>query len=123
MTDAPKPPDERLLAYARPHTRVKVASRRRINLHVTGEGSPTVLLLNGLGGTSLSWARVQRRIEPLTRVVAYDHAGLGHSDPGPLPRTSQAIVADLRAALKAAGIGPPYIVVGQSASGLHGRLF
>ena len=55
MTDTPKPPDERLLAYARPQTRVKVASRRRINLHVTGEGSPTVLLLNGLGGTTLSF--------------------------------------------------------------------
>jgi pimeloyl-ACP methyl ester carboxylesterase len=59
----------------------------------------------------------------VARVVAYDHAGLGHSDPGPLPRTSERIVADLRAALKGAGLEPPYVLVGQSASGLHSRLF
>jgi pimeloyl-ACP methyl ester carboxylesterase len=123
MTEDRKAPDERLLAYARPHTRVRVASKRRINLHISGEGSPTVVLMNGLGGTALTWARVQRRIEGMARVVAYDHAGLGHSDPGPLPRTSEAIVADLRAALRGAGIAPPYVLVGQSASGLHARLF
>ncbi len=122
--DAPAPkPDERLLLYAAPQTLVKVGRRRRINLTISGEGSPTVVLMNGLGGTTLSWARVQRRLEGKTRVVAYDHAGLGFSDPGPLPRTSERIVADLRAALKGAGIAGPYVLVGQSASGLHARLF
>ncbi|HQU38021.1 MAG TPA: hypothetical protein PLR65_15670, partial [Anaerolineales bacterium] len=38
----------------------------------TVEGSPTVILEQGLGGTSAAWARVQPEIAKSTRVCAYD---------------------------------------------------
>ena len=112
-----------LLAYAKPSNRVRIASKRRLNVHVTGSGTPPILLLNGLGGTNLSWFRVQRALSAETTVVSFDHAGLGFSDPGPLPRSSQTITEDLRTALRHLGIAPPYIVVGQSAGGLNAQYF
>jgi pimeloyl-ACP methyl ester carboxylesterase len=110
-------------AYAGPQTRVRVASRRRLNVLVTGQGAPPILLLNGLGGTNLGWYRVQKTLSAQTTVVSVDHAGLGFSDPGPLPRSSKAIVEDLRKALQTLKIAPPYIVVGQSAGGLNAQYF
>jgi pimeloyl-ACP methyl ester carboxylesterase len=55
--------------------------------------------------------------------VGYDNAGFGFSDPGPLPRTASAILSDLRAALTAADIPPPYILAGWSFGGLIMQLF
>jgi pimeloyl-ACP methyl ester carboxylesterase len=112
--------DER---YACPQTLVRIGRRRRLNLLIAGEGAPTVIFAAGMNGATLHWARVQRVVAEKTRTVAFDKAGLGFSDPGPLPRNAGAIVDDLRAALKAAGIGPPYVLVGHSAGGPQMRLF
>jgi pimeloyl-ACP methyl ester carboxylesterase len=109
--------------YAAPHTLVKIGRRRRLNLLVAGEGGPTVIFATGLIGTTLGWARVQPAVAHTTRTVAFDKAGMGFSDPGPMPRTASAIVGDLRAALAAAAIAPPYILVGHSAGGPQMRLF
>jgi len=106
-----------------PHTLVRIGRRRRLNLVVAGDGVPTVIFAPGLINTSLEWARVQSAVARGTRTVAFDKAGMGFSDPGPLPRTASAVVRDLRAALKAAGIPPPYVLVGWSAGGLQMRLF
>jgi pimeloyl-ACP methyl ester carboxylesterase len=109
--------------YARPPRLVKISGKRRLNMLILGEGSPTVIFAPGGGASTLEWARVQHPISTETRTVAYDNAGLGFSDPGPLPRTASAGVSDLRAALKAADIAPPYVLVGWSLGGLHMRLF
>jgi pimeloyl-ACP methyl ester carboxylesterase len=109
--------------YAGPQTLVKIGARRRVNLLIAGEGSPTVIFAPGGGCSTLEWGRVQHPIAAKTRTVAFDYAGLGFSDPGPLPRTGSAIVDDLRAALKAAQIAPPYILAGWSLGGLYMRLF
>jgi pimeloyl-ACP methyl ester carboxylesterase len=109
--------------YARPQQLVRVNRRRRLNLLVTGEGGPTVVLAAGFLGGTLDWGYVQHRLSRSRRVVSFDTAGLGFSDPGPPPRTSSAIVRDLRAALANAGIGPPYILAGHSAGGLRMHLF
>jgi pimeloyl-ACP methyl ester carboxylesterase len=109
--------------YAGPQTLVKVSRRRRLNLLIAGEGAPTVIFAPGGGRTTLEWGRVQHPIALKTRTVAFDYAGLGFSDPGPLPRTGSAIVNDLRAALKVADIPPPYILAGWSIGGLYMRLF
>jgi pimeloyl-ACP methyl ester carboxylesterase len=109
--------------YARPQTLVKVGRRRRLNLLILGEGSPTVIFSPGGGASTLEWARVQHPISAKTRTVAYDNAGFGFSDPGPLPRTARAAVDDLRVALKEADIRPPYVLAGWSLGGLHMRLF
>ena len=109
--------------YAGPQTLVKIGRRRRLNLLIAGEGAPTVIFAAGLNGTALHWARVQPAVALKTRTVAFDKAGMGFSDPGPSPRTASAVIDDLRAALKAAGIAPPYVLVGHSAGGPQMRLF
>ena len=117
-------PDPRLdQYYAGPHTLAKVSHRRRLNLVVTGENAPTVILAGGHGCTTLSWAPVQIGLGLSARTVSFDQAGMGFSDPGPLPVTGSAVVEDLRAALKSAGVAPPYVLVGLSLGGLYMRLF
>jgi pimeloyl-ACP methyl ester carboxylesterase len=96
---------------------------RRIDFICTGQGSPTVLLESGFGAGASAWGRVQPRIAAKTRVCAYDRAGFGFSDPGPMPRDGAAIARDLDFGLKAARIRGPYVVVGHSAGGLYARLF
>jgi pimeloyl-ACP methyl ester carboxylesterase len=109
--------------YAGPQTLMNVGRRRRLNLLIAGKGEPTVIFAPGGWASTLEWARVQHAIAAKTRTVAYDNAGFGFSDPGPLPRTASAIVSDLRAALKAADMPPPYVLVGWSFGGLIMRLF
>lgn len=109
--------------YAAPQTLVWLNRRRRFNLHLMGEGGPTVILAAGFLGGPLDWGRVQPFVARFARTVTYDNAGLGFSDPGPRPRTTDAIVDDLRAALAAAGIAPPYVLAGHSAGGLRMRRF
>ena len=82
-----------------------------------------MVLEAGSFGFSADWAAVQARLaaEGL-RSLAYDRAGLGCSDPGPMPRDSHAIVGDLEALLAALGETGPLIVCGHSMAGLHVRL-
>ena len=96
---------------------------RAVRFRDQGEGSPVVLLNAGLGNWSYYWTLVQPAVAEFTRVVAFDRAGLGGSEPGDLPRDANLIVAELEAFLSAADIPPPYILVGHSLGGFHVRLF
>lgn len=109
--------------YSRPQQLVRLPDGREMNLYCLGKGSPAVILDYGAGGTSADWSDVHAAISATTRTCAYDRAGQGFSDPGPLPRDASAIVNDLRATLKAAGVTGPYILVGHSMGSLHVRLF
>ncbi len=64
-----------------------------------------------------------RSIAKVAPVVAYDRAGLGWSDTGPKPRDGGQNARELHAALRASGIGGPYVVVGHSYGGLAARAF
>lgn len=106
---------------------VEVGGGRSLRAVTEGPSSsrrPLVMLEAGSFGFSADWAAVQARLaaEGL-RSLAYDRAGLGWSDPGPEPRDSRAIVADLEALLAALGENGPLIVCGHSMAGLHARLF
>ena len=94
-------------------------------LHVldSGKGHPTVVFEAGLPGSVLSWHQVQQELARVVRVVSYDRAGLGWSDPGPEPRTAERIVEELHRLLDAAAVPGPYILVGHSFGGLTMRLF
>ena len=100
---------------------------RNLFLACTGVKKPTgnltVILEAGLGADHSSWALVQPAVAPIARVCSYDRAGLGQSDPAATPRTSADVVADLYQLLQTAGEGGPYLLVGHSFGGLHGRLF
>ncbi len=104
--------------YAHPQTLVKVASKRRLNTLKMGEGGPAIVLMPGMGGSTLSWARVQDELSKLTTVISLDNAGFGFSDPGPLPRDTERTVADARAALNALNVPGPYVLAGHSAGSL-----
>jgi pimeloyl-ACP methyl ester carboxylesterase len=56
-------------------------------------------------------------------VCTYDRAGMGWSDPGPLPRTAERFARELHTLLANAGIAGPYVLVGHSQGGLTVRLF
>ncbi|MFZ5720276.1 MAG: alpha/beta fold hydrolase [Pseudomonadota bacterium] len=115
--------DGRAAAGERPGHLATLPDGRRLNFHCTGRGTPLVLLEAGYGGGVGSWAMVQPEIARFTRVCAYDRAGTGFSDPGPLPRDGAAIARDLDQALDAAGMYGPFVLVGHSAGALYARLF
>ena len=95
----------------------------RLHLNCTGVGSPTVILDSGLGLPLSTWSLAQPQVARFTRVCSYDRAGIGRSDPGPIPRTSQQIVTELHVLLSRAGIKGPYVMVGHSFGGLNVRLY
>jgi pimeloyl-ACP methyl ester carboxylesterase len=95
----------------------------RLNLRCQGTGAPVVVLDSGAGDTLASWDWVVPDLKKLTRVCAYDRAGLGKSDAGPRPRTSDRIVGELHELLTRARVPPPYVLVGHSFGGLNVRLF
>ena len=96
---------------------------RKLHFHCTGAGTPTVVLTAGAGAFSVDWALVQPRVGEQTRVCSWDRAGLGWSDSGPADETVEGTVADLHAALKAAGEKPPYVIVGASIGGIFIRAY
>ncbi|MGD0064333.1 MAG: alpha/beta hydrolase [Streptosporangiaceae bacterium] len=86
-----------------------------------GSGSPTVVFDAALGEPgSLAWAGVMPLVAARTRVLAYDRAGIGVSDPMS-PLTLAAQVDDLTEVLRQAGNGP-CVVVGHSWGGLLAQL-
>jgi pimeloyl-ACP methyl ester carboxylesterase len=112
--------DKRLLPYVEPGQRVDIGGRR-INLHCTGAGSPTVILMAGFASWSPIWYKVQPVIAQATRVCTFDRAGYGFSDPAPRFQILSDVVDDLHAALKAGAIPRPYVLVGHSLGGVEVR--
>lgn len=115
-------------AYERfrpPGRRVDVGGRRLYAL-VQGErrpGQPLVVCEAGHGDWSKCWMGVQAEVARFARVLAYDRAGSGWSDPGPLPRTPERMVADLHALLERCGEPGPFLLVGHSMGGPLSRLY
>ncbi|MFC3552469.1 alpha/beta fold hydrolase [Lysobacter cavernae] len=101
-------------AYAKPGERVAIAPGRTLNLRCSGNGPHTVLLEAGGNADSSTWFRVQSLLSSKARVCAYDRAGYGFSDEGPLPRDLDADVADLAALVEAAKLKTPLVLAGHS---------
>jgi len=95
----------------------------RLHFQEMGEGGPTVVLESGLMSSVLTWQKLQPMVAKSARVVSYDRAGMGWSDPGPEPRDAARIVTELRDLLRRAEIPPPYVLVGHSFGGLTMSLF
>jgi pimeloyl-ACP methyl ester carboxylesterase len=95
----------------------------RMHIYCAGQGSPPVILDSGLGDSYISWRKVQPEIAKFVSVCSYDRAGLGYSEPSPRPSTSRVFAEELHELLNAAGVAPPYILVGHSFGGFNVRLF
>lgn len=104
-----------------PGTLVDVGGRK-IHIHCSGTGAPTIVLEAGASAFAIDFSLVQPDIARTNRVCSYDRAGHGWSDPNPAANDST-VVADLHAALQASGEKPPYVLVGASRGGLYVRLY
>jgi pimeloyl-ACP methyl ester carboxylesterase len=110
--------------YVEPRELVTIEDgARRLNLYCVGSGSPTVMLEAGAGNGMMTWRHVQAEVGKLTRVCAYDRAGLGFSDAATRPSDVRNLVDDLHSLLKAADIPTPIVFVGHSLGGQVGVLF
>ncbi len=95
----------------------------RLNMAEVGQGDVTVVLVSGLGEGLETWDHVQVGAGRFARVVAYDRAGLGASDPAPGPRTPARIAEELHALLHAAGLNPPFVLVGHAEGAFYVRSY
>jgi len=111
---APAPGDT---IYAHPGRLVSAGDGARLNFICMGAGSPAVVFESAFADWAPAWAVVLPRVAAWTRACVYDHAGAGFSDSGPMPRTNVRIANELHQALHNAGIGGPYILVGNASGG------
>lgn len=123
---------------------VDIGGGRSLYLECRGSGGPTVVLEAGYRSLATVWtddlvqpASPRQMVLPAlaaeTRVCAYERPGVAaildgqfhasRSDPVPMPRTAESVVADLHALLKASGEPGPYVLVGHSLGGLLVRLY
>jgi pimeloyl-ACP methyl ester carboxylesterase len=105
----------RLLA---PGRLIDIGEGRRLYVVEKGCGGPSVVFESGFGATSLNWVEVQDAVAEYGHTVAYDRCGLGWSSAPVSGRTPKHIAAELRTTLRAAGVRPPWILVGHSFGGL-----
>jgi pimeloyl-ACP methyl ester carboxylesterase len=106
-----------------PDTLLVSVDGHRMHLTVSGRGSPTIVLEAGSGSTSRMWRTLQPELAAISRVVSYDRAGLGKSEPSTRQRTARAIAEELRDALRGAQLPSPYLLVAHSAGGVYARVF
>jgi pimeloyl-ACP methyl ester carboxylesterase len=96
---------------------------RNLHVYCTGKGSPSVILEAGAGAFAIDWSLVQPEVARTNRVCSYDRAGSGWSDPSKVVETAATVVQDLHAGLRAAGVTPPYVIVGASVGGIYVRMY
>lgn len=110
-------------AFPPPGTLVEVNGKFS-HLQCSGEGSPTIILEAGLDNAgSQVWETIRPALGRLSRVCAYDRAGIMWSDRREKPRDAEKIVGELHELLEAAAEPPPYVMVGHSLGGPLIRVF
>jgi pimeloyl-ACP methyl ester carboxylesterase len=102
---------------------VKTPSGSSLYVLEQGDGGPTVLFEAGIAATNLNWTHIQQTISETNHTISYDRAGLGWSSPALSARIPGNIARELHVMLAAAGIKPPYVLVGHSFGGLVMRRY
>lgn len=95
---------------------------RRLHAYVAGRGDDSVVFEAGRNDVALTWTPLLIRLAPFARLVAYDRAGLGESDPADPPATFERLLDDLAAVLENTGARRP-VLVGHSFGGRLVHLF
>ena len=97
--------------------------KHSLYIHCLGTGRPTVVIDTGVGERHDTWEHVISALSQHTRVCAYDRAGYGRSEPGPMPRDSLRAANELHLLLEYAGEDGPFILVGHSLGGLNMQVY
>ena len=100
-----------------------VVDGRRLFAHRAGSGGPAIVFLPGAGAVGLDFFNVLTAAAESSTALLYDRGGTGWSDPVRLPRTPTEVVDELRAFLAAAGLRPPYLLVGHSLGGGYAQQY
>ena len=106
-----------------PGGRTYVVNGHRLYLNCAGAGTPTIVLFNGLGERTPSWAWVQRTLASTTRICVFDRAGQGWSGAAPGRQDGHQLASDLHGLLKAAHIPAPYVLAGHSTGGTYALVY
>ena len=98
---------------------------RRLHTLITGTETARrpVVLEAGLTAISSCWAWVQDGASKTTKVLSYDRAGLGWSDPSRDRKDARSIANDLHRLLDVAKFPRPFVFVGHSMGGIFGRAY
>src|SRR6266852_1362840 len=84
-------------AYPPPGQMIDVGGHS-LHINCVGTGTPTVVIDAGWGDSSGAWSSwVQPGVARTTRVCTYDRAGMGFSEPCPLPRTAEVFAREYAA--------------------------
>lgn len=94
-----------------------------LRFSLSGQGSPTIVMINGAGGTLEGWHRLFPELDQLGTIVTYDRPGVGASARAREPQLGTTVVLQLRALLREIDAKPPFVLVGHSFGGLHANLF
>jgi pimeloyl-ACP methyl ester carboxylesterase len=115
---------EWLVPYASAADVVVLRDGRKVGFTCMGEGSPTVILIPGMGDLAgMGWGNVQPEMAKTTRVCAWDRPGWGLSDGAEGKHTVATSTAALEEALANGAIPGPYVLVGHSLGGYESMLF
>ena len=90
---------------------------------VHGSGRPVVVLVSGFGMDRSAWQAVTDALSPDFTVAAVQRPGYGRQSDTDRPRDPCSIAAETHQALVAAGLPPPYLLVGHSLGGLYQYVF
>lgn len=95
----------------------------RLAIRCMGQAAPTVILESGAFPTEDAYAGILPEIARDHRVCSYDRAGVGKSEPGPLPRDGKTIAGELATLLANAGETGPFVLVSWSIGGVYTPLY
>lgn len=97
----------------------------RLNVHIEGEGTHTLVFLPGFGTSSpvFDFKRLYDKLKDDYKIVIVEKFGYGFSDTVESERSFDTILRQDREALKKAGVEAPYILCPHSMSGLEALLW
>lgn len=92
-----------------------------LNAYSEGNGNVTLVFMagSGVGCPVLEYSPIYRKMSADYRIAVVEKAGYGSSGKATTKRSVDNLVNESRAALKAAGIQPPYVLVPHSYSGFE----
>jgi pimeloyl-ACP methyl ester carboxylesterase len=98
---------------------------KKIHVHTQGSGSQNVVFLSGLGTLSpeIDFRVLSAELKSSFKTNIVEYPGYGWSSDTDQLRSTSNSVEEIRAALRAAQVLPPYILVAHSFSGLQSLLY